>query len=113
MTVKPIKNESDHKMALARIEELFDAEPGTPEGDELEVLITLVDYYEEKTFPIALPDPVEAIKFRMEQQSLTNEDMVVYLGQRSRVSEVLGYKRKLSLNMIRNLTSKLIKLSYE
>jgi Predicted transcription regulator containing HTH domain len=107
MTVKPIKNESDHKMALARIEELFDAEPGTPEGDELEVLITLVDYYEEKTFPIALPDPVEAIKFRMEQQSLTNEDMVVYLGQRSRVSEILGYKRKLSLNMIRNLTSKL------
>ena len=107
MTVKPIKNESDHKMALARIEELFDAEPGTPEGDELEVLITLVDYYEEKTFPIALPDPVEAIKFRMEQQSLTNDDMVVYLGQRSRVSEILGYKRKLSLNMIRNLTSQL------
>ncbi len=66
-----------------------------------------VDYYEEKNFPIGLPDPVEAIKFRMEQQSLTDEDMVVYLGQRSRVSEILGYKRKLSLNMIRNLTNKL------
>lgn len=107
MTVKPIRNEFDHKMALSRIEQLFDAEPDTPEGDELEVLITLVDYYEEKTFPIALPDPVEAIKFRMDQQSLTDEDMVVYLGQRSRVSEILGYKRKLSLNMIRNLTSRL------
>jgi len=107
MTVTPIRNENDHKNALARIEQLFDAEPGTPEGDELEVLITLVDYYEEKNFPIGLPDPVEAIKFRMEQQSLTDEDMVVYLGQRSRVSEILGYKRKLSLNMIRNLTNKL------
>ncbi len=107
MTVTPIRNENDHKNALARIEQLFDAEPGTPEGDELEVLITLVDYYEEKNFPIGLPDPVEAIKFRMEQQSLTDEDMVVYLGQRSRVSEILGYKRKLSLKMIRNLTNKL------
>ena len=107
MTVTPIRNENDHKNALARIEQLFDAEPGTPEGDELEVLITLVDYYEEKNFPIGLPDPVEAIKFRMDQQSLTDEDMVVYLGQRSRVSEILGYKRKLSLKMIRNLTNKL------
>ncbi|MBK1694077.1 DNA-binding protein [Chromatium weissei] len=107
MTVKPIRNDHDHKMALSRIEQLFNAEQGTPEGDELEVLIVLVDYYEEKTFPIDLPDPIEAIKFRMEQQSLTNEDMVVYLGQSSRVSEILSYKRKLSLNMIRNLTSKL------
>jgi HTH-type transcriptional regulator / antitoxin HigA len=107
MNVKPIRNDHDHKMALARIEQLFNAEQGTPEGDELEVLIVLIDYYEEKTFPIDPPDPVEAIKFRMEQQSLTNEDMVMYLGQSSRVSEILSYKRKLSLNMIRNLTSKL------
>jgi HTH-type transcriptional regulator / antitoxin HigA len=107
MNVKPIRNDRDHKIALARIEQLFNAEQGTPEGDELEVLIVLIDYYEEKTFPIDPPDPVEAIKFRMEQQSLTNEDMVMYLGQSSRVSEILSYKRKLSLNMIRNLTSKL------
>lgn len=103
MSIKPIKTESDNQAALDRIEQLWDAEPNTPDGDELEVLVTLVQAFEEKHYPIDAPDPVEAIRFRMEQAGLEDADLVPYLGQRSRVSEVLGYKRRLSIGMIRKL----------
>lgn len=105
MHIKPVRNDSDHKNALHRIDALWDAKPDTPEGDELEVLIELVNAYEEAHFVIKSPDPIEAIKFRMEQQGMTDVDLVPYLGQRSRVSEVLNRKRKLSLQMIRKLHS--------
>ena len=97
-----IKNETEYNEALKRIEELFDAEPGTPESDELELLVALVELYEKEHFPITAPDPVEAIKFRM---GLTNEDMIQYLGSKSRISEVFSHKRNLSLSMIRKLVS--------
>ena len=100
-----IKNETEYNEALKRIEELFDAEPGTPESDELELLVALVELYEKENFPITAPDPVEAIKFRMEQEGLTNEDMIQYLGSKSRISEVFSHKRNLSLSMIRKLVS--------
>ena len=102
---KLIKNETEYKEALKRIEELFDAEQGTPEADELELLVALVELYEKENFPIEAPDPVEAIKFRMEQEGLTNEDMVQYLGSKSRISEVFSHKRNLSLSMIRKLVT--------
>lgn len=105
MQIKPIRTDIDHQKALNRIDALFDAAPDTPEGDELEILIELVNAYEEAHFPIEAPDPIEAIKFRMEQQGMTDADLVPYLGQRSRVSEVLNRKRKLSLQMIRKLHS--------
>jgi len=105
MTPKLIKTEADYDEALARIEEIFDAKPGTSEGDELELLVTLVEMYEEEAFPIDLPDPVEAIKFRMEQTGLKAKDLVPYLGSASKVSEVLSGKRSLSLTMIRNLVN--------
>jgi HTH-type transcriptional regulator/antitoxin HigA len=88
MKPKVIKTEADHRAALARIEALFDAQPGTPEGDELELLITLVELYEEQAHPIDLPDPIDAIRFRMEQQGLKAKDLVPYIGGASRVSEV-------------------------
>ena len=103
MSIKPIKTESDNQAALDRIEQLWDAEPNTPEGDELDVLVTLVQAFEEKQYTIDAPDPVEAIRFRMEQAGLDDADLVPFLGQRSRVSEVLGYKRRLSIGMIRKL----------
>ncbi|MCU7965544.1 MULTISPECIES: type II toxin-antitoxin system HigA family antitoxin [unclassified Shewanella] len=103
MQIKPIRTVADNEAALKRIEQLFDAEPNTPEGDELEVLITLVSAFEDAHFPIEAPDPIAAIQFRMEQQELEDVDMVPFFGQRSRVSEVLNRQRKLSLNMIRKL----------
>lgn len=103
MVPKVIKTESDYDAALARIEELMGAEPDSPEGDELELLVALVELYEEKNFPIGLPGPVEAIKFRMEQAGLRQRDLVPYIGSRSKVSEVLNGKRSLSLRMIRAL----------
>ncbi len=103
MHIKPIKTETDHRAALERIDELWEAEPNTPEGDELEVLVTLVDAYEETHFPIDVPDPIEAIRFRMEQQGLEYKDLVAFLGQRSRVTEVMNRKRGLSITMIRKL----------
>ncbi|WP_417685411.1 helix-turn-helix domain-containing protein [Pseudidiomarina gelatinasegens] len=103
MQIKPIKNDDDYRVAMRRIAEIFDAEVNTSEGDELDVLTTLVEAYESKTFPIDPPDPVEAIRFRMEQLGLVDADLVPYLGQRSRVSEVLHRKRRLTLSMIRNL----------
>ncbi|WP_404408629.1 DNA-binding protein [Pseudidiomarina marina] len=103
MNIQPIKTEDDYLSTMRRIEEIFDAEPNTPEGDELDVLTTLVEAYDTRKFVIETPDPVEAIKFRMEQLGLADADLVPFLGQRSRVSEVLNKKRKLSLAMIRNL----------
>lgn len=103
MSIKPIKTESDNKVALERIEQLWDAKPNTTEGDELDVLVTLVQAFEEIHYPISAPNPVEAIRFRMEQAGLDDTDLVPYLGQRSRVSEVLNYKRRLSIGMIRKL----------
>jgi HTH-type transcriptional regulator/antitoxin HigA len=104
MKLKVIKTEKEYEEALARVADLMDARKGTPEGDELELLSTLVHAYEEKVFPIDLPDPVEAIRFRMEQQGLKPRDVVPYFGSASKVSEVLSGRRSLSLTMIRNLT---------
>lgn len=103
MHIKPIKTVEDNQAALARIEQLWDAEPDTTEGDELEVLATLVHAFEEDHYPIDAPDPIEAIRFRMEQQELELEDMVQFLGTRSRVTEVLKRQRRLTINMIRKL----------
>ena len=104
MKPKLIKTKADYEAALARIDEIFDATPGTPEGDEFDLLVTLVELYEEKAYPIDLPDPVSAIRFRMNQQGLKAKDLVAYIGSASKVSEVLSGKRSLSLAMIRNLT---------
>lgn len=103
--MKLIKSNSDHQAALARLDELFDLDPapGTAESDEIEVLALLIETYEKEVFPIDLPGPVEAIKFRMDQQELAQKDLVPYIGSKSKVSEVLNGKRALSLNMIRNL----------
>lgn len=103
MNAKVIKNDHDHRAALVRIESIFHAAPGTPEGDELELLSLLVERYEDEQFPVDLPDPIEAIRFRMEQQGLKAKDLVQYIGSASKVSEVLSGQRKLSLNMIRKL----------
>ncbi len=103
MQVKPIKTAEDNRTALARIDQLWDAEPNTPEGDELEVLATLVEAFEETNYPIYAPDPIEAIRFRMEQQGLEDKDLVPFLGTRSRVTEVLKRQRRLTINMIRKL----------
>ena len=107
--IKVIKTESDYDAALAAIEELIDRDPdqGTPEADKLEVLSLLVEKYESGNFPSSLPDPIEAIKFRMEQQKLTQRDLIPFIGSRSKVSEVLSGKRPLTLSMIRSLHSKL------
>lgn len=103
MQLKPIKTEADYEEALAKIDELWEAEPGSPEGDLLDVLTTLVEAYEEKQHPILPPDPVEAILHMMESQGLERRDLERYLGSRARVSEVINRKRPLSLNMIRKL----------
>jgi HTH-type transcriptional regulator/antitoxin HigA len=98
-----IKNEEDNDMALSRIEHLMDAKPGTAEMDELELLTALVEMYEERHFPISPPDPIDAIKFRMEQLGLGQKDMVPFIGTKSKVSEVLNGKRTLTLVMMRSL----------
>lgn len=103
MELKPIKTEADYEEALARIDELWEAELGSPEGDLLDVLTTLVEAYEEKHHPILPPDPVEAILHFMENQGLERRDLEPYLGSRARVSEVINRKRPLSLTMIRKL----------
>lgn len=103
MNAKLIKTEADYEEALARLDVIFEAEPGTPKGDEAELLTALIEMYEEKTHPVGMPSPVEAIKFRMEQQGLKNKDLVPFLGSAPKVSEVLAGKRALSLSMIRNL----------
>jgi len=109
MEIRPIHNEHDYKEALQTVSGLVDADPvpGTPEGDRLEVLATLVERYEAEHFPLDLPDPIEAIKFRMEQAGLSACDMQPYLGNLNRVYEVLNRKRGLSLAMIRRLNREL------
>ena len=103
MQIRPIRTEQDHDEALARIDELMGAKLGTPEGDELDVLVTLVDAYEEKHFPMDPPDPIMAIQFRMEQQGLTRKDLEPMIGSRARVSEVMNRKRGLTLAMVRRV----------
>jgi HTH-type transcriptional regulator/antitoxin HigA len=103
MDIRPIKTEDDYNNALLRIDELMDVEPDTEAGAELDVLVTLVDAYEFKHFPIETPDPVEAILFRMEQVGIDRKDLEPFLGGRSRVSEALNRKRRLSITQIRKL----------
>jgi len=103
MNIRPIKTEKDYNSALSRIEDLWGAKKDTLEGDELDLLVTLVEAYEMKHYPIAPPDPIDAIKFRMEQMGMTPADMVQFLGSQSRVSEILNKKRQLTLGMIKSL----------
>lgn len=103
MNIKPIKTKKDHQSALVRLEKIFDATPGSAEGDELEVLGMLIDKYEQEHDAIEYPDPIEAIKFRMEQLGYTQSDLARVVGLKSRASEILNRKRKLSLDMIRKL----------
>src|SRR5215468_9125959 len=105
--VKPIRTEADYEAALAEVERLWGAKAGTPDGDRLDVLATLIDAYENEHYPMDPPDPIEAIKFRMEQQGLTRKDLEGILGSRTRVAEVLNRRRGLSINMIRRLHEKL------
>ena len=107
MNIKPIKTKKDYKRALKRIEKLWGAKENTPAGDEFDVLFTLVDAYEEKHYPIPPPHPIEAIKFRLEQMGLDEKKLTALLGGRSRKSEILTGRRKLSLAMIRELHDKL------
>lgn len=106
MDVKPIKNESDYDAALAEIADLMGARASTPEGDRLDVLVTLVEAYEEKHWRVDPPDPIEAIKLRMQQRGLSRHDLARVLGSKSRVSEVLNRKRPLTMEMIRRLHGK-------
>ncbi|HMR93331.1 MAG TPA: transcriptional regulator [Chitinophagaceae bacterium] len=103
MNIRPVKTKKDYEKAMLRLENIFDAKKGTPKGDELEILSLLIEKYEDEKFPIDLPDPVEAIKFRMEQMGLTQTDLANIVGHKSRASEILNRKRKLSLDMIRQL----------
>jgi len=107
MNIKPIKTEEDYNTALSQIESLMDAKPNTPQMDKLEVLTTLVEVYEEQNYAIDAPDPIEAIKFRMEQEGLKQKDLISIVGSKSRVSEILNKKRKLTIEMIRNLHKQL------
>jgi HTH-type transcriptional regulator / antitoxin HigA len=101
--IRPIRTQADYKAALAELKRLWGAKSGTKEGDRLDVLATLIDLYESEQFPMDPPDPIEAIKFRMEQQGLTRKDLEPFLGSRTRVAEVLNRKRSLSIAMIRRL----------
>src|SRR5476649_610998 len=99
MTLKLIKTKRDYQNALARLEDIFDAKPGTSDGDELEVLTLLIDRYEQAHFPIDFPDPIEAIKFRLEQLGYSQSDLANVVGLKSRASEILNKTRKLTLEM--------------
>ncbi len=103
MDIKPIKTDADYEAALAEIDRLWGAEYGSPQGEKLDILATLVEAYEEKHYPIPPPDPIEAILHYMESQALTQRDLEPYIGSRARVSEILNRKRPLSLRMIRKL----------
>jgi HTH-type transcriptional regulator/antitoxin HigA len=103
MDIRPLKTEADYNDALAEIEQLWETEVNTPAGDKLDVLLTLVEAYENVHYPIDPPDPIEAIKFRMEQMGLSRKDLEPYIGKRGRVAEVLNRQRGLSLSMIRRL----------
>lgn len=101
--LKPIRTGADYDRALAEVERLWGARSGTPEGDRLDILATLIDAYETEHYPMDAPDPIEAIKFRMEQQGLSRKDLEPLIGTRTRVAEVLNRKRSLSITMIRRL----------
>jgi len=103
MNIRPIKTVEDYEKALERLEDVFDAKANSKEGDELEILSILIDSYENEHYQIDLPDPIEAIKFRMEQMGLSQNDLAEVIGLKSRASEILSRKRKLSLTMIRQL----------
>src|SRR5215470_6213780 len=105
--IKPIRTKRDHGAALKEIERLWGAKAGTPEGDRLDVLATLIDAYEAENYPMDPPDPIEAIKFRMDQQGLTRRDLEEIIGTRTRIAEVLSRKRGLSIAMIRRLHERL------
>ena len=107
MDIKPIRTEADYERALRRVEELWDSVEGSTESDEVDILSTLIEAYEREHYPIDLPDPVEAIKFRLEQTGKNSRALIGIIGQRTRVYEVMKGKRPLSLNMIRNLHGKL------
>ena len=107
MNIKPIKTDADYRAALKEVETLMMAEPNTPEGEKLDVLVTLIEAYERKYFPLDLPDPVEAIKFEMEQKGLTIKDLEPMIGKSNRVYEVLNRKRSLTLKMIWKLHQEL------
>jgi HTH-type transcriptional regulator/antitoxin HigA len=103
MTIKPIKTKKDYQAAMNRLDAIFDSKPGTPTGDELEILTMLIEKYEDEHVQIDYPDPIEAIKFRMEQMGYTQNDLAKVVGLKSRASELLNKKRKLTLDMIRKL----------
>jgi len=102
-SVRPIRTEKDYDAAFKEVERLWGAKSGTPDGDQLEVLATLIEAYEDRHYPMDPPDPIEAIKFRMEQQGLTRRDLEPLIGTRTRVAEVLNRRRGLSIEMIRRL----------
>ena len=104
MNIKPIQTEEDYRAALEEINDIFDALPGTPDGDKLGIMVTLIEAYEEAKHKIPLPDPISAIEFHMERLGLTRKDLEPYIGNRARVSEILNRKRSLSIRMIRNLS---------
>ena len=112
MNIKVLKTEEEYRQALSRLEVIFDAPADSPEGDEAELLSILIEKYEDEHYPIEAPDPLEAIKFRMEQMGINNNDLSKIIGYKSRVSEIFSRKRKLTLKMIRNLHEKL-KIPYE
>lgn len=107
MNIRPIKTKKEHKLAMKRLNELFDAKPASAEGDELEILSILIEHYENKQLLVEYPDPIEAIKFRMEQLGYRSADLAQLIGYKSRVSEILHKKRKLTVEMIRTLSKKL------
>ena len=107
MNIKPIRKEADYQRALRRVEELWDFPEGSVESDEMDVLATLIEAYEREHYPIDLPDPIDAIKFRLEQKGKDSRALIGVIGHRTRVYEVMRGKRPLSLNMIRNLHNKL------
>lgn len=112
MDIKVLKTDADYNRALRRMEEIFHASADSKEGDEAEILSVLIEKYEDEHFPMDLPDPVEAIKFRMEQMGMSNRDLAKIIGYKSRVSEIFARKRKLTLRMIRNIHHEL-KIPYE
>ena len=112
MNIKAIKTESDYNQALKRLEKIFHAPADSKEGDEAEILSILIEKYEDEHYPIEAPDPIEAIKFRMDQMGMNNKDLAEIIGYKSRVSEIFSRKRKLTLKMIKNLHEKL-KIPYE
>ncbi len=105
--IKPIKTEADHEAALREVEKLWGAKLGTRDGDRLDVLATLIEVYENEHYPVDPPDPIEAIKFRMESQGMTRKDLESIIGSRTRIAEVLNRRRNLSIAMIRRLHAKL------